>query len=218
MLQNRRNVRRDKVFALAETHDKRTVFSHRNDFVGFVLADNAESVASLNNFNGFNNRVKKVSVIVFSYKLCQNLCIGFRHKLNALFYKFCFKGRIIFNNTVVNNADFAVIRKMRMRIYVGRRTVRCPARMTYTHTSVKFYSPALFRKVFELTFRLYRGNFSVQHRNTGRIVSAVFKLGKSVKQNLFSIAFANIANYSAHIKFSFHCIKIITFHKGDERF
>ena len=108
--QNRGDVRGDEILALAETEDQRAVLLDGEHRVGTVGAENAESVAARELLHGAPCGAEQVAfhfIIVFE-KIGGDLGIGVRDKGLALREQIFLQKQIVFDDTVVNDADFAV--------------------------------------------------------------------------------------------------------------
>ena len=95
-----------------------------------------------------------------------------------------------------------------MSVCLARRSVSRPARVTYAAASVdaagfidRFGKSAYASDASD-------GNYAVaaRDRDTGRVVAAVFKRRKSVKQNARGISFSCVSYYSAH---QYHLLDIL---------
>ena len=64
------------------------------------------------------------------------LGIGLADKLNPFSDKLVFKVEIVFDNTVVNNGDFAVAAAVRVGVGVRGRAVGSPTGVTYTNITL----------------------------------------------------------------------------------
>ena len=65
-------------------------------------------------------------------------------------------------------------RRVGVRVYIRRLSVRCPARMPYA--DIRRYIVQILRQRFDFAFFFYNGYFPAEHKSRARgIVAAVFQ-------------------------------------------
>ena len=90
--------------------------------------------------------------------------------------------------------------RVRMSIFKGRRTVSCPAGMTYADTAAKVAAVCGIFEHFHFSRSLHRDRFPLRNNSHScRVIAPVFKRKKSGKYHVLCVSFSRIADYSAHI-------------------
>ncbi len=136
-------------------------------------------------------------------------------------FKLFLKLLIIFYDAVVN-ADYLAghiagarafygSRNMRMRIDLGRSSVRRPSCVPYTaYALYRMSVVGLLAQVFEPSYRLDHLKIiiiRIIYGDAGRVVASVLKLAQSLKDNRCRLLRSGISNYPAHIMFlPFRCM------------
>src|SRR4051812_18525416 len=92
---------------------------------------------------------------------------------------------------------------MRVRVGFARPTMRGPARVSDAGRAVELLAFDGARQVVELAHRAHKTQATpVVHRQTRRIVAAVFQLAQPLEQNGSCPIRTNVANDSAHAPLS----------------
>ena len=90
---------------------------------------------------------------------------------------------------------------MRMRINIGRTSVRSPARMTDTRCSDRHIAADFILQGCKTADALFDADFlTVINGDTGRIVTAVLKLGQSFQQETDGLFVTDISDNTTHNK------------------
>ena len=106
---------------------------------------------------------------------------------------------IIFDNAVMRNRDIACAITMWMSVALTGRSVRCPTSMPNARRTRHRLCSNAINQVLEFAFTTAHFKFIFsRNSNTSRIISAVLKASKSLKQYLVCLAMANVPNNSAH--------------------
>ena len=144
--------------------------------------------------------VQFVAFVIVLQKLGDNLAVGIARKLDALRDKFRFKLGKIFDYAVVHDGEHAVLRHVRVRVYVARHAVRRPARVSYAHRSVRgFAAVCFFVESFNLAHGFHDANrTAVGNGYAARIVSAIFEAFQPFKQYGRGLLAARVTYNSAH--------------------
>src|SRR4029077_4289833 len=129
-----------------------------------------------------------------------DLGVGLGHKLMVSLTQLFFELQVILDDAVVNydNAPGAIA--VWMSIFFSRTAVSGPARVSNSVGSVERAEPDYLFEVAKLS--LSAANFEqvafVDHRDPGRVVTAILELPQTVNDQRHNLLVSNVANNSAH--------------------
>jgi hypothetical protein len=138
-----------------------------------------DAVRALNAFHrhfyGFGE-VLSDCVVAFD-QINNRFGVGLRLKHRALSQQFIAQAEVILHNPIVHNHNFAVPAQVGMGVLLVRGAVRCPAGMPDANIALhRLLSDERFETGYFACVPPHYNFFILQHRNTGGIISAVFKL------------------------------------------
>ena len=127
------------------------------------------------------------------------LGIGLTNGCNAVLRQLIFQFAIIFNNPIMNKSNAAMRRHMRMRIFLARLAVRCPARMTNSAGPMQRKRRARILKLAYFAASLNDVKRAIVHqRNASRIVASIFKSAQTIQQIRACFFSSCICNNATH--------------------
>src|SRR5262249_30356796 len=97
---------------------------------------------------------------------------------------------------------------MRVRVFVGRSSVRCPASVPEAECALQWlFIEQVAKPLIDLSFFLVKLEGAViQNGNTRAVVSAILEPPEAFENNRTGLTFAEITNNSAHLLIlSRHC-------------
>ena len=199
MIDNRRNIRSDKILTLAQADNQRIILLRADNLVRLVLTHHHQTVGALHqtqhSFYGF----LKITVILICQQMRYNLTVGFRQELMALSDKLLLQRQIVFDNAVMHNHEAARVIGMRMRVAVRRTAMRRPARMTNAHGARRHIAGQLLAQCVQTAHALVHADFAIFiNGDTGRVISTIFQLAHAIKQEGSGLVVAYIAHNSTH--------------------
>ena len=153
MDQDRRNVGRDKEFAVAQTDDDRRAFANCDDRVRLINRNDGQRENAAKLGHGFSNCKLQRQVFfidVMPDQMCDDLGIGLGVKLMTVGGETLLERQIIFDNAVVNDDDLARLVAVRMRVFLGRTPVRRPTRVPDAVVAVERIQPDGFFEIPQL--------------------------------------------------------------------
>ena len=145
------------------------------------------------------------------YRRCAPLCgealdqlhdhfgVGVRVEVDAFAVEFFAQFEVIFDDAVVDDDEFAVHAEVRVRVALGGRAVRCPARMPDADAAGDRVSQQFSRRLRELADVAPQCDLTIlDDRDTGRVVAAIFQPLQTVNDERRGVAIANITNNATH--------------------
>ena len=200
VLENRGNVRRDEVLAVAKTQHQRRRGLGGDQLVGLRLRQHDDRERSAQAQDGLAHRLGQAAA-GFELLLDQmrdELGVRFGSQLMAAREQLRAQVDKVLDDAVVNYRDRA--RFVRMRILFGRAAVRRPSRVPDSDVALQGRVGQQVAKIFELAFGA--ANFQLaavdDGRDSGRVVAAILQAGQSSEQNWVSLARSDVSDYSAH--------------------
>ena len=122
----------EHVEAFAYAQDERAVLLDREQGVRMVAARDGQGVGSLDPVERLLDGLLEIAGIVLFQQVGDRLRVRLALEHITVGNKLLAQGKVVFYNPVVNYGKAPVIGKVRMRVYISRRAVSCPARMTYS--------------------------------------------------------------------------------------
>ena len=201
VLDERGDVAGQIVSAVAEAQNQRAVLSGSNEPVRAVGAQDAQGVGAPDGVEGTHHCVQQVALIVILQQLGRHLGIGIRHELHSLGLEEFPQLSVVFDDTVVDYGEPAILADLGVGIDVRRGPVGSPPGMAHANGAVKGAS-ALNQVVEHLKPPFGLGHlhsfFCSVYRYTGGIIPPVLQPGQAVQQNWRGLLPSNISNNPAH--------------------
>ena len=201
VLEQRRDIRCHKVFALAPAHDERAFPLDRKDGVRVVLEQNRQRVAAPHLGKRSLQSPQRLALIATVDELYQHLGVSLAGKGVAFGDKALLQSAVVFNNAVVHDADPG--RGVRVAVHIAGLAVGRPAGMTDAAAALGQ------RQLFQFAAQGGEPPLAFDHadavplgkRHTGRIVPAVLQLFQTVQQHLLGAAHPDITYNATHTKY-----------------
>ena len=132
----------------------------------------------------------------------QDLRIRIRSVFDPGLCQFLLKRMIIFNNPVVDDKDFLLLVPMGMGIFFGRLPMGGPAGVCNTCTPGNGQTVDLCLQINNTPRRPVKAYLSsILHRQTGRVIAAVFQPSQALQEDGLCILGPDITNDSTHTRF-----------------
>ena len=201
---DRRNVGGQIGLTVLNTDDHGAVLAGSEELAGEVAEHEHKRVGTAYAHHGVGNRLERahlVLLVIIVDKLDSHLGVCLAYEGITFAEKLFLEFLIVFDDSVVDADDRAVIRAVRVGIALGGFSVSRPAGVADSACSDHGLSAIglLFEYLQSALGFDDRGlRFAVAHRETGRIVSSVFQSGKPVKKNGRCLFCSDITNNSAH--------------------
>ena len=211
MLDDRRNVARYEVAALAVAYEQGRILSCGDEMLRLVGAEDAESVSALDAAQDSEHRLKAASalLVVVGDKLRHDLGVRLGAEHIALGAQEVPQLDIVFDYSVMHDGDLAVAAQMRVSVYIVRLAVGRPTGVPDADRTLDAFA-AVYNVAQDLEPALgffdLKLSFPGQHGDAGRVVASVLKPLKPVEQYGSRLLCAYKANYSAHNCNSFRII------------
>jgi hypothetical protein len=203
VLKNRRDVGRNKEFAIAQTDDDRRPLSNGDDRVRFIDGDDRQgenSAQLLHRFpHGFLEREIFV-IFVVSDQMRDDFGVGLGFERAAVRSKALLQRQVIFDDAVMDNDNLARLIAMRVRIFFGRSSVRRPTRVTDAVISIERMQTNAFLEISQLPFRTTQLEMLmiIDDGDSRRIVPAILELPKTVDNQRHDLFVSNVSDNSTH--------------------
>ena len=193
----------DIAAAVAVAEQKRRVLARCDDAVGAIRTEHPKRIRALDAAQHPAHRLKKVVtfVVVELQKLRDDLCVRFRLEVYALIDEKFLDLHIVLDDAVVDDGEFPARADVRVGVDLARCAVCRPAGMSHADAALEIRAavngvaehlkPPL--RLAHLQFMLRRDD-----RNAGRVIPAVFKSCKPVKQDGSRLFAAHKSNNSTH--------------------
>ena len=198
--QDRRHVRGDKVFAVANADDNRRAVADGDELFRIVGREQHEREEPADAFHRTQHRLFEAVVPPFLLdEMRDDLGVGLRAERVALGDELALDLEIVFDDAVVDNDDTARAVAMRMRVLFSRAAMRGPSRMAKAIDADERLS---LNGVFEVDqFARAAPHFdrAVLHDgDAGGVIAAILELAQSLDQDRHDWLRSNVADNSAH--------------------
>ena len=201
VLYYRGDVACDEIAALTVAYKQRCILARGNEMLRLVNTHDTQRIRALDAAQDLENRLEEISGlgIVKCNELSHDLSVGLGFKRIALRNKIIAQLNVVFDYAVMNDGYLAA--QMRVGVYIIRLAVSGPSGMTDAHLA--FDALAALNNVaenLEAALCLFYPELPVSgdDRYSGRVIAAVLKSFKPVKQYGSRLIASNKANYSAH--------------------
>ena len=196
---NRRDIRRDEIFTLAQPDDERIVLLRADNRVRMLAIQEKKRVRPRDIRQKFPHRFQEIARIQLFHQMRNHLGIRFRLEDMTLGKQHLLDFHVIFDDTVVDNHEMIVAIPVRMRILIARPSVRRPARVPDADMPRKRRRQKCRLQIRQTAFFFHNPNAAFFiHRNPGRIISAILQAPKPVHQKMRRLSLAHIADNTAH--------------------
>ena len=128
--EDRRHVRRDEIFAVADADDDRRAVADGDELFGIVGRHQHQREQPAHALHRAQHRVLEAVVLPFLLdQVRDDFGVGFRLELVSLGDQLALDLEIVLDDAVVDDDDAAGAVAMRMRVFFGRPAVRGPSRV-----------------------------------------------------------------------------------------
>src|SRR5690348_15973273 len=141
-----------------------------------------------------------LAVHIFFNEVRDDLRIGLRDELVALFFELLLEFDVVLHDTVVNDDDFSLAVAVRMRVFFGRAAMCSPARVSQAINAVDRIVSDGILEIRQLAGGSTNLHMSVltHHGDARGVVSAVFETAKAIQDQGYDFLRADISNNAAH--------------------
>ena len=190
VLEQRRHIRCDDGAVPGSAHNEGAVLAHRVEGAGLVGKQHAQRVGTAHMQHHAGDGVQRIprrdAGVVVVQQLGHHLGVRLGDEGKAPFDEAVFQFLIVFDDAVVHHRDLFIPGIMRMGVEDAGFAVGGPAGVA--DAAAAGHGAAAVRHLaedFESALGLDDLDFSfcILHGNAGRIIPAIFQLGKSVQQN-----------------------------------
>ncbi|MCY1359469.1 hypothetical protein D9M69_460410 [compost metagenome] len=190
--------------ALAVADRQRRSVARRHDRRRVVLKEHGERIGAGDPLQHRMHRLAPAKALAAEpgEQMCHDLGVGVRLELGAVGNQFVLQIREVLDDAVVDDGD--TVGEVRMGVALCRRAVGCPTRVRNADRAGErlFAKPDLEIDEFALgTPALQRS--TIDGRNAGGIIAAVFEALQRIDQALRYRLVANDANNTAHSRLRF---------------
>ena len=197
--QDRRHIGGHEIFAVAQPDHHRRPGARGHDLIGILARDHAQREHAGQLAHRVAHRVLQIPVVIFLDQMRDHLGVGLGDEGVAFGDQLALQRQIIFDDAVVHHHDVAVAIAMRMRVFLGGAAVRRPARVADAVEALHRIQLQHFFQVAQLAGGAPHRQAAVfEHRETSRIVAAVFQPLQAVKNDGDSFPWSDVADNSAH--------------------
>ena len=194
-----RNIGSNKVFTFTQANNQGVIFFGADDFVLLCFTHKHQGVRAFDNLQNFFNGAFHIAVKKICHQVSNNFGVSIRRELYAFSNQFFFQRQIVFDNTVVYYNKFTAAISMRMAVTVRRTTVGCPTSVTNTDNTFRHVTFQFLTQRIQTTNAFFNTHLTFfQYSNTCGVVTAVFKLAHTIKQEGSSLFGTDITNDTTH--------------------
>ena len=200
ILEQCRNIRSHKVFALAPADDQRAFPLDCKNSVRVIPEQHGQRIAAAHLGKRLPQCTQRVTRIAAVDQLYQHF--GVRLTLEGI--AFCgqalLEQAVIFNDAVVHNAHTRG--RMRVAVHIAGLAMGSPAGVADAAEALcQLLRRQLFPQGGEPSFAFYHADAAVQRkRHTGGVVPAILQLFQTIQQHVLRTALTDITNNAAHTK------------------
>ena len=199
MVDNRRDIRGDKVFTLAQTDNQRIILFGTDDFIRLIFTHKHQAVRAFDKLQYLFDGLFEITVILVRHQMSYNLAVSFGQELMSLGNQLFLQAKIIFNNTVVDNDKLTAAVRMGMRVAIRRTAMCCPACVTDAYIAHRHIACQFLSQCIQTAYTFFYTDAVVFiNSNAGRIITAILQLAHTVKQKGSCFVITDITYNSAH--------------------
>ncbi len=204
VFQNCRNIGSKESLSLSDTDNHRRVLPRDKNLSRVFLEHDRKRISAAHTHHCMRNRMNRSQIVLAQIELDQidhNLGVRIGIELISVPEKLLLDILIVLDDAVVYADNRTVIADMRMRVVLGRLSVRSPSGMS--DTAAAGHGKAAVRLLaedFESSLRLYDFKIAaaVPHRQSRGIIPSVFELSKPVQKDGRRLFLSYISDNSAH--------------------
>ena len=199
VMQERRDVARDEVFALAQADHRRRAVARGYHLVRVVRRDHRHRVDARQAADGREDGVlERAAVRIFFDQVGDDLGIGLGDEFVALGGELALELEVVLDDAVVDDYDLAGAVAVRVGVELRRPAVGGPARVGDAHHALGLLRPNALLEDRDLADGARQVRLVVQDGDAARVVAAVLKPLQTLNQHFASGLVSNIADNSAH--------------------
>src|SRR5262245_40746423 len=196
---HRRNVGRNKAFAIDGANDQRIPFPHSNDLLRIIRTHARESEQPFQLRQGFKHGVLEISLGVLFDEMGNDFGISLGCELVALFDELSVQRKIVLDDAIVGHHDTSLAIPMRVRILLGRTSVRRPTRVSQTELAIDWLLGKELFEIFQLAGRASDLKLSIFNNcDARRIVPPIFERPKTAHDDGHRVLRTNVSENAAH--------------------
>ena len=197
--QERGDIRGQQRLALSDPDDQRADAAHGHDPARFVRAHHHERVRAPGPGHGLLHRGGQIAAVRVLDQVRQHLGVRLGPKPVAARHQVVLQREKVLDDPVVNHHDTAAAVDVRVRVLVGRVSVRGPPGVPDPDVAVDRMPLHELREAGELARRLAHLDAAAVHDGDAcGIVAAVLQPAQAVQQDRHSRPLTNIAHDAAH--------------------
>ena len=201
ILQQSRDIRRHKVFALAPADDEGTFPLDGKDGIGEILEQYGQRVAAPHHAQRFVERFQRFALIAVVDEFDEHFRIRLALEGVALCHEPLFQDAVIFNDAVVDDAHPRG--GVGVAVHVAGLAMGGPAGVSDAAAAFgQRLKLQLFPQLGKAALALDHPDAALQRQcDAGGIIPTVFQLLQAVQQNILRVALAHITNNATHTKY-----------------
>ena len=200
IFQQRRDIRRNKVFLFAPAHDERALPLDREQGIREIPEQDSQRIAAPHHGQSGAQSFEGLTLIAAVDELDQDLGVGLALKGIALGHKPLLQHTIVLDDAVVDDAHPG--RGMRVAVHIaGLPMGRPPGVADAAAAPGQSLHRQPLAQLRQTTLALDHPDAALQSQgHTGGIIAAVLQLFQTIQQNILCIPFSNITNNATHTK------------------
>ena len=204
ILEQCRNIRSHKVFALAPAHDEGALLLDGVDGVRLFPEQHAQRIAAPHHRQRLPQGCQRALLGLGAAEVVDELDQHFGVRLTLEGIAFCgqalLEQAVIFNDAIVDDAHPRG--RVRVAVHIAGLAMGSPAGVADAAEALcQLLRRQLFPQGGEPSFAFYHADAAVQRkRHTGGVVPAILQLFQPIQQHILCIALTDITNNAAHTK------------------
>ena len=210
VVQNARDIGRDKRLALAHADDHRRPGARGDNLVRLGRRQNPQRERAgqplhrhAHGLFQAKRRTRRFGVLLHLFDQVRNdLRVGLGDELVALGDQFALQLEVVLDDPVVHHHDAPGAIAMRMSIFLGRPAVRGPAGVANAEGAVQRMVAQNFFQIVQLAGRARHRkpvDSRTAHRDSGRIVTAIFEAPQPLNNDRNHLLGSYISDNAAHV-------------------
>src|ERR1700722_3618929 len=192
-------IARQESFAFADAQHQRATQTRAHQDAGLNGADHRQAIGPLQLRQDQCNRFGQIILQVMGDEMRNDFGIGVAEEHVAEFLQFSAQRSVVFDDAVMRDSDFAIAAYVRVRIAVRRRAVRGPACVPDAGRALGWIVFEIGRQVGDAAEAFPDCQISVERRNAGAVIAAVFESAQAFEEKGFRFVKTGVTDNSTHI-------------------
>ena len=206
VIENRRHVAGDKVFVLAQSDDRRRPIARGHNLVGLVGRDDRNGEHAGQQLHGLadgffqRDLVSVAALQVLLDQVGDDLGVGLGGEPVAFLDELLLQADVVLHDAVVDDDDLSGAVTMRMRVLLGRTSVRGPAGVADAVGAIERLQPDDLFQIAQLALSAahLQAVSVAADGDAGGVIAAIFEAAQAINDDRYNSLVPDVSNNPAH--------------------